>query len=426
QCAEPLGAESVERGRKGPAGCLVKRIFIPCRVLVSLGEPQQVLRRALHDQPPLSVVLDQHRNTPPLEVERNLVELAPAGQVDRLGGDDGLVQRTLHAALEPAIGVGIDESPSAVCAAAVDRAHELDDCLSQRAGLVRAQHVHGAKVMDRGKAFDDHLPLGQLHRRAGQRDGHDLIGSSSGVSPTASASGNINDSSTGRWKKMLITRTNSTISTVKRMISMPKRRMPTAKAVAGGFSDRLVARWPSAVRSPVRHKTMVPVPLMTEVPANTALDAPEGFSAPVALSFASFSAGYGSPVRSAWFTNRSRLSMSRASAGTRSPAMSSTTSPGTSPSIGNDTTAPSRRTVAWTATERRRASTAFWARTSWTKSRVMLAVITQSTMRKLATSPVAADRPLATSRIMTSGLRNRARNCSQSGERFTVAASFGP
>ena len=75
---------------------------------------------------------------------------------------------------------------------------------------------------------------------------------------------------------MFTTRTNSTINTVKRMISMPKRRMPTAKAVAGGFSARLVARWPSAVLPPVRQITIVAVPLITEVPAKTALDAPAG------------------------------------------------------------------------------------------------------------------------------------------------------
>ena len=186
-----------------------------------------------------------------------------------------------------------------------------------------------------------------------------IIGNSSGVSPTASASANISDSSTGRWNEMFTTRTNSTINTVSHMISMPKRRMPTAKAVAGGFSARLVARWPSAVLPPVRQMTIVAVPLITDVPAKTAFDAPAGFSAPKAASLACFSAGYGSPVRRAWLTKRSRLSSSRESAGTRSPAISSTMSPGTSWSIGTERLAPSRRTVAWTATDRRSASTAF-------------------------------------------------------------------
>jgi hypothetical protein len=43
----------------------------------------------------------------------------------------------------------------------------------------------------------------------------------------------------------------------------------------------------------------VAVPLITDVPAKTAFDAPAGFSAPSAASLACFSAGYGSPVRSA-------------------------------------------------------------------------------------------------------------------------------
>ena len=72
---------------------------------------------------------------------------------------------------------------------------------------------------------------------------------------------------------------------------MPNRRMPTVKAVAGGFSARLVARWPSAVLLPVLQMRIVAVPLMTDVPAKTALDAPAGFSAPDAASLARFSAG---------------------------------------------------------------------------------------------------------------------------------------
>ena len=67
---------------------------------------------------------------------------------------------------------------------------------------------------------------------------------------------------------------------MRRMISMPKRLIPTAKAVAGGFSARLVTRWPSAVSPPVRQMRMVAVPLITDVPANTAFDAPAGLSAP--------------------------------------------------------------------------------------------------------------------------------------------------
>ncbi len=129
-----------------------------------------------------------------------------------------------------------------------------------------------------------------------------IIGSSSGVSPTANATANMTDSSTDRWNDRFTTSTNNTMNTVKRMISIPKRRIPTANAVAGGFSERLVAKCPSAVSAPVRHTSTTAVPLMIEVPANTALEAPVGLSAPDAVSLTSFSAGYGSPVSSAWLT----------------------------------------------------------------------------------------------------------------------------
>ena len=53
-------------------------------------------------------------------------------------------------------------------------------------------------------------------------------------------------------------------------------------------------------------------------------------------------------------------------------------------------------------------------------------VTTNTTMTKLATSPVVADNALATSSIMTNGFLKRAKNCSQSGVRLTLAASLGP
>src|SRR5665647_595670 len=56
----------------------------------------------------------------------------------------------------------------------------------------------------------------------------------------------------------------------------------------------------------------------------------------------------------------------------------------------------------------------------------MLIVTMVTTITKLATSPVAADNPLATSKMITSGLRKRERNCNQSGDRLTTAASLGP
>ena len=49
-----------------------------------------------------------------------------------------------------------------------------------------------------------------------------------------------------------------------------------------------------------------------------------------------------------------------------------------------------------------------------------------ATMTKLATSPVNAERPLANSRMMTSGFVNRRAKRIQPGEGFGAVASLGP
>ena len=173
ECAESFRAERVEGGLENAARCCVERPLHPVRVLVSPAQPQQVLRRALDDQATPGVVLDQDRDTPPLEIERHFVDLPPACHVERMGGEDRLVERALHAALEPAVDVGIGVGPLTVGTAPVDRADQLDRRFRQRAGLVGAQDVHGAEIVDRGEALHDHLSLGQLHRRPGERHRHD-------------------------------------------------------------------------------------------------------------------------------------------------------------------------------------------------------------------------------------------------------------
>ena len=55
----------------------------------------------------------------------------------------------------------------------VETACERDFSRRKRTGLVGTQHRHGAKVMDRRKAFDDDLAPGHPHRAARQGDGGD-------------------------------------------------------------------------------------------------------------------------------------------------------------------------------------------------------------------------------------------------------------
>ena len=62
--------------------------------------------------------LDQNRHATPLEIERHLVDLVPAGDVERLGGEDRLVERALHAALEAAVEIGEAEARSSLSLAA--------------------------------------------------------------------------------------------------------------------------------------------------------------------------------------------------------------------------------------------------------------------------------------------------------------------
>ena len=70
---------------------------------------------------------------------------------------------------------------------------------------------------------------------------------------------------------MFTSSTNSTIKIVSRMISMPKRRVPISNDVGADGREMLSAISPMAVAVPVLTTSMRALPLMTEVPMNTAL-----------------------------------------------------------------------------------------------------------------------------------------------------------
>jgi len=63
--------------------------------------------------------------------------------------------------------------------------------------------------------------------------------------------------------------TNNTSNTVRRMINMPNCRAPRSKLVGAGLTARLSAISPKAVAAPVRHTSIVALPLITDVPMNT-------------------------------------------------------------------------------------------------------------------------------------------------------------
>src|ERR1700728_3927519 len=74
-----------------------------------------------------------------------------------------------------------------------------------------------------------------------------IIGRSSGVSPTASASAKIRASIQGRWNAMLSAITSTMSTRVMRRISMLNRRSPISKEVGGGFAISVSASLPSVV-----------------------------------------------------------------------------------------------------------------------------------------------------------------------------------
>src|SRR5207245_998109 len=105
------------------------------------------------------------------------------------------------------------------------------------------------------------------------------------------------------------------------------------------------AIFPSSVAMAVSTTTAFPRPPSTVVPMNTRF-----FRSPRNVSRGNASValltGSDSPVREASFTRRLAASRRRASAGTRSPAARTITSPGTSSREGTATTPPSRTACA--------------------------------------------------------------------------------
>ena len=112
--------------------------------------------------------------------------------------------------------------------------------------------------------------LSAMRRAPRERVTEITIGSSSGVSPTASATANRNDSRSGRCLKVLTRMTNSTISTAMRRMRKPKLRVPVSKAVGGGWRLRDAPISPSDVLEPVAQTRTRDEPLTVEVPMNTA------------------------------------------------------------------------------------------------------------------------------------------------------------
>lgn len=85
--------------------------------------------------------------------------------------EDRIVQRTVNAGLERTVEAGKPQDLRAISAACIDVADQPDLRFGKRPGLVGAQRVHGAKVVDGREPFDDDAVTRKTQGAACERDG---------------------------------------------------------------------------------------------------------------------------------------------------------------------------------------------------------------------------------------------------------------
>ena len=160
-----------------------------------------------------------------------------------------------------------------------------------------------------------------------------IMGSISGVRPTAMLMANRPASSQLPFVTPLIKKTNGTITIIKRMSTHETLLTPLEKLVSAASSDRLDAMEPNRVCSPTLKTSAVALPDITLLPMRAMFsnDVAESDSVQVV---GTFSTGSLSPVRLAWPTKRSLASIILTSAGIMSPADRCTMSPTTTSSMG--------------------------------------------------------------------------------------------
>ncbi len=173
-------------------------------------------------------------------------------------------------------------------------------------------------------------------------------GSSSGASPTVTTTANSSACRTSPDTSTFTSSTSGAARSMQRTSARRTDRRPRSTSDSGRGLRPRPASSSVCVCGPVASTTAVAVPRTTVLPANSRVPAVvSGPSSPAARDGRRRGAGRGSradggalatgsssPDSDDWSTSRSRACNSRASAGTGSPAASSTTSPGTRSSGG--------------------------------------------------------------------------------------------
>ncbi|SAL84848.1 hypothetical protein AWB67_06784 [Caballeronia terrestris] len=124
-----------------------------------------------------------------------------------------------------------------------------------------------------------------------------IIGSISGVSPTATATAKSKASNQSPFVSPLIVKTRGTMTRIRPIIIQVIRVMPLSKLVRTRCAAIMPATWPNAVRDPVSTTTPQPIPLRTALPVKQIFGKSNCVSAAPGLACANFSIGMASPVR---------------------------------------------------------------------------------------------------------------------------------
>ena len=177
---------------------------------------------------------------------------------------------------------------------------------------------------------------------------------------------------------------------------------------------------------PVATTTAVALPLPTLVPRYATVRSSSGDDGAAPCSAANFSTGTLSPVSEPCTTNRSFACTMRTSPGIMSPAVSRTTSPGTSCETATSALAPPRIAVAFTEIMALSFAAAPLALASWKRRRPTLSAIIASIIVAARGSPVAKDTAARPASSTTNGLRSARPKSRSSDGGWSFARTLGP
>ena len=188
----------------------------------------------------------------------------------------------------------------------------------------------------------------------------------------------------------------------------------------------IVAIFPISVSMPVEVTTIAAVPLVTAVFWNSMFErSPSATSAPASAP-ASFGIGALSPVRAASCVSSVAERTMRPSAGTMSPASTSTMSPGTRSTAGTSATEPSRTTFACGTWRFASASMLARAFSSWRVPRTTLRRMRSATITPVETSPITKLTATTAISMMFIGSRSCCAATAHIDGGFSLVISFGP